>query len=151
MANPCWYTLVLRYGTNRFYLAPRASITIDEGNDLESQDDSSSGCAGCGSPTNRSWKFKAYFDGACDLSSAWTLFNQLQAFLDAACAASADITIERTVCNETPLVYQVKKANLRMTDTHLQRIAKPRQLVMEIKLELAAWVQTGEGAVLVGA
>lgn len=149
MARPCWYTLVLRYGTNKFYLAPRASITVEEDRDLESFDQDS-GCSTCGSPKNRTWKIKLYFDGGCDLVSAWSLYNLVQAFIDAGCLAG-DLTLERTVCRETPLVYQVKKAKLQMTDTHLQRSGRPRTLSMNVEFALTSWVIAGEGAVLVGA
>lgn len=147
----CWYTLVLRYGTNRFYLAPRASITVEEDRDLEQiLDGDSDGCKTCDDEGDREWKLRLYFNGGCDLRSAWSLHDSLKAFLEAACTAG-DLTIERTVCRETPLVYEVKKAKLRMVDVVLQRSARPRMLSMELTLELGSWVEAGEGAVLVGA
>lgn len=146
LAN-CYYTLVLRYDTNRFYLAPISSISIEEDRDLETIDDA--GCATCGAISDRTWKIKANFV-SCDLASAWALFNRLQAFINAGCE-NGDLTIERTVCRETPLVYEVKKVRMRMTDSHLQRIARPRVLAMFIEFDLKVWVEEGEGAVLVGA
>lgn len=146
----CRYTLVLRYGTNKFYLAPRFSIDVVEtSGDFESLSDSSKGCSTCGSNPDRTWHFKAHFVGGCSLASAWSLYNALQAFLDAGCSAG-DLTIERTVCDEAPLVYQIKKADVRMIDVINQYI-KQRVLTMDITLSLTAWVETGEGAVLVGA
>lgn len=150
MASPCWYTLVLRYGTNKFYLAPRASIVVEEDRDLETISGDSNPCKTCDDSEDREWKVKLYFNGGCDLRSAWALHDLLKAFLDAACLAG-DLTIERTVCRETPLVYEVKKARLRMVDVILQRLASPRTLSMELTLELGAWIEAGEGAVLVGA
>lgn len=144
----CWYTLVLRYGSNKFYLAPRASISIVEERDLETLA-TDKACATCGSTVDRTWKLKAIFDGGCDLISAWSLYRSLEAFLAAAC--DSDLTVERTVCRETPLVYKVTKTKLEMTDTDWQRSGRPRVLSMKIELELKAWVEEGEGAVLVGA
>lgn len=147
----CRYTLVLRYGTNKFYLAPRSSITISEGNDLEALANSGTagGCATCGSKQDRTWTLKVYF-GSCSLASAQALFNSVKAFIDAGCA-NGDLTIERTVCDEVPLVYQVRHGQVRMADTLLQLVSRPRAIVMELTLELVAWVEQGEGAVLVGA
>lgn len=156
MSTPCWYTLVLRYNTYKFYLAPRASIFVEESTDLESFSGSGSGsggggdCATCGQELDRTWTVKLRFLGGCDMVSAWALFRRLEAFLTAGCSAG-DFTIERTVCGETPLVYKIKKAKARMVDVVSQRVGAPRLLSIEITFELTAWVTAGEGAVLVGA
>lgn len=145
----CWYTLVLRYSNLKFYLSPRSSIVVVEDRDLESLDDKIS-CGTCDSYKPATWKITANFKGSCSLASAWSLFRSLEAFLEAACDAGGDLTIERTVCGETPLVYKVTKTSLRMVDTPSQW-GSPRVLKMEVIFSLTAWVETGEGAVLVGA
>lgn len=146
----CWYTLVLRYSDQKFYLSPRSGIIVAEDRDLESVggSDGKTGCKTCGKYQPDTWKVVANFKGSCSLDSAWALFRALEAFLEAAC--DYDLTIERTVCGETPLVYQVSNASLRMVDT-LSQWGRPRVLKMEVVFTLAAWVDTGEGAVLVGA
>lgn len=142
----CTYTLLLHYDKYKFYLAPKISLEVQEDNDLESLTDS--GCATCGSAKDRTWKLKLHFLGNCSLASAWALFNQLQAFLQAGCE-HGDLLIERSVCDEDPLVYQVTKAILRMTDV-INQYTRQRVLTMELTLSLTAWVAEGEGAVLVG-
>lgn len=144
----CIYTLLLRYDNNKFYLAPRFSIDVVEtSGDFETVDDS--GCADCGQPKDRTWHFKAHFEGGCSLASAWALYNQLQAFLNQACDPSKDLIVSRRVCDETALEYKVTKASVKMVDV-INQYLKQRVLTMDITLELTAWVQTGEGAVLVG-
>lgn len=150
----CWYTLLLRYSDQKFYLSPRASIVIAEDRDLESIEDKA-GCAGCSGYQPSTWKVTANFKGSCSLAGAWALFRALEAFLQDACAADPetgqvpDLIIERTVCGETPLVYEVSKVSLRMVDT-LSQWGRPRVLKMELVFSLQAWVEEGEGAVLVG-
>lgn len=151
----CWYTLLLRYNDQKFYLSPRSSIVIVEDRDLESVDTDKKGCAGCGKYQPDTWKVVANFKGSCSLEAAWILFRALESFLEDACEADPvtgqvpDLIIERTVCGETPLVYKVTKTSIRMVDT-LSQWGRPRVLKMEITLGLAAWVEAGEGAVLVG-
>lgn len=145
---PCWYTLLLRYNDQKFYLSPRASIVVVEDRDLESIKDAT-GCKTCGKYQPDTWKITANFKG-CSLEAAWSLFRALEAFLEAECTADGDLVIERTVCGEIPLVYEVSKVSLRMVDTGSQW-GRPRVLKMEIIFTLAAWVEEGEGAVLVGA
>jgi hypothetical protein len=140
----CRYTLLLRYGTNKFYLAPRSSVLdVEEDKDLETVEDTS--C--CGQARNRTWKIKAHFLGNCSLASAWALFNSLQIFLNAACAS--DLIIERTVCDEPALIYKVTKVSPRMTDV-INQYTKQRVLTMEITFSLTTWIEAGNGAVLVG-
>lgn len=152
---PCWYTLLLRYNDQKFYLSPRSSIIIAEDRDLESVAEGK-GCGSCGKYQPDTWKVVANFKGSCSLDSAWALFRALEAFLEGACEADPetgqvpDLIIERTVCGETPLVYKVTKTSLRMVDT-LSQWGRPRVLKMELVFNLAAWVEAGEGAVLVGA
>jgi hypothetical protein len=142
----CRYTVLLRYDDQRYYLAPRHSISLDEGRDFESVDDSSE-CDTCGVDQDRTWKFLAHFT-SCDLYGAQAMYNSLTGFLEAACAS--DLVIERRVCNEPVLVYKVKKARARMGDTLGQRLGRPRLLSMELTFELTTWIDDGDGVVLVG-
>lgn len=135
----CRYTLLLRYGSNRFYLAPRVNIEIEE--NLEQVETAS--C--CGSLKNRTWTIKAHFVGNCSLATAWALFRALETFLDEAC--SEDLVLERTVCDEPALIYKVTKVTPRMVDVINQYI-KQRILTMEITFGLTTWTETGEGAVI---
>lgn len=152
---PCWYTLLLRYNDQKFYLSPRASIVVVEDRDLETIQDSK-GCGSCSGWKPDTWKVVANFKGSCSLESAWSLFRALEAFLEDACEVDSttgqkpDLIIERTVCGETPLVYKITKTSLKMVDT-LSQWGRPRVLKMEIVFSLVAWVEAGEGAVLVGA
>lgn len=143
----CYYTLLFHYNDQRYYLAPRYSIQIVEDTDLETVKDS--GCSSCGGkPQDRSWGFKVNFEGGCDLASAWILYNQFIAFWNAACVAGADMLVERTVCDEPALVYKVTNVKATMADV-LNQYLKQRVLTMKVTLELTAWIQAGEGAVVV--
>jgi hypothetical protein len=142
----CRYTLVLHYGTNKFYLAPRASIYVEEDRDMESLA-SAGECASCGGTPDRDWKLKLHFEGNCSSETAWAFYRRLQAFLDDAC--DSDLLIERSVCDETPLLYKVTRTQHRMTDIYNQYL-RNRLLTIEVVLSLTAWAVTGSGVVLVG-
>lgn len=142
----CWYTLLLRYSDQKFYLSPRSSIIVSEDRDLESVSDRI-GCSTCGKYQPDTWKITANFKGSCSLASAWSLFRQLESFLEDSC--DEDLIIERTVCGEIPLVFKVTKTSLRMIDT-ISQWGKPRVLKMEIIFSLQAWVEEEDGVVLVG-
>lgn len=144
----CYYTLLFHYNNQSYYLAPRKSIIVVEDTDLESVQDSK--CANCGStPADRTWGFIVNFEGGCDLASAWALFNQFMAFWNAACKASADMIVERQVCDEPALVYKVTNVKATMADV-INQYLRERVLTMKVTLTLTAWAPTGQGVVLVG-
>jgi hypothetical protein len=142
----CRYTLVLHYDTNKFYLAPRASIHVEEDRDMEALA-SSGGCTNCGGTPDRDWKLKLHFEGNCSSETAWAFYRRLQAFLDDAC--DSDLLIERSVCDETPLLYKVTRTQHRMTDIYNQYL-RNRLLTIEMLFSLTGWISTGSGVVLVG-
>lgn len=140
----CRYSLWLQYDNNKFYLSPRSSIGVEEESDFESVN-YGEGC--CAEALDRDWHFKLKFSGGCTVSGAWTLFNQLQAFLDQACVAATDLILYRQVCNETPLQYRVSKPKAHMIETRTQWYGI---LSMDLLVTLAQWPPDGVGVVEVG-
>lgn len=142
----CRYQLWLQYDNNKFWLSPRYSIAVEEETDFEAVN-FGGGC--CGDVIDRTWHFKLRFVGACDLASAWALYNQLQNFLDQACATQVDLLLNRQVCDETVLTYRVTKPQAHMIET-ITQFQQPRILTIDLVVTLNVWVEAGDGAVLVG-
>lgn len=144
-----WYKLWLQYDNNFFYLSPRASIYVEEPNDMETlTNNASSGCVGCGATPDRTFKFNVFFENDCSLASAWVLYNSLVAFINLAC--NKDLLLYRQVQDETPLVYKVTSSNIHMVDPQSQYSGSRKVLSMEVTFGLTVWPPVGVGLVKVG-
>lgn len=141
------YSLLLRYGTNKFWLSPRVSIGVEESSDFDTPDQSSQTCGGllCSDIQTTTYKFVLYFVGNCSLKSAWALYSQLVTFLQQGC--TTDLILERRVQDEDPLVFKVTKAVPQMVDT-ITQFTQERILKINLALSLKAWDPSG--AILVG-
>jgi len=142
----CRYTLWLQYDVNKFYLAPRSSILVEEETDFEQLQFAGDCCAKI---ANRDWHFKLHFVSGCDtLLTAWTMFQRLEIFLDVAC--SQDLTINRKVCDESLLVYKITNPRATMVETNTQLYARPRSLTIDLVLGMQVWPPDGMGVVSLG-
>ena len=130
----CRYTL--KIGT--LYLAPRKSIAIVESADFEKLADESqaSDCAtACSNNSKREFGFTIHFLGGGSLDSAWSLYNQLKAQLLLAC--TQQVLLQRRVCDEDILEYQVTGGSTRMVDT-INQFTCERVLTIEFTVKLKA-------------
>lgn len=142
----CYYKLYLQFDVNKFYLAPRNSLLVEEAKDFEQVSyDSACGCSD--NIKDRTWNFTLYFRD-CNLQNAWILYNRLGAFLVAGCAAG-DMTLNRQVCNESLQTHLVSQPQIRMVDTVTQFLRQPI-LKIDFKLQLDVWPPAGVGEVVIG-
>ena len=133
------------------YLAPRASIMVEESNDFEQLTGADAACGGCGFSGSRTFKFTIHFIGGCSLQTAWNLYNRLQTAL---CATNEDgtpkdILLERRVYDETPLIYKITKNTMRMVDV-INQYLRTHILSIEFVVTLVAWPPEGTGEVILG-
>lgn len=142
----CRYSLWLQYSDQKFYLAPRFSIAVEEESDFETVN-YGGGC--CGDILGRDWHFGVKFVGNCSLASAFALNAQLQAFLDKACDDMVDLILYRRVCDETALQYKVSKPRVHMVDT-ITQFTRQRILSMDLIVALSQWPPDNTGVVEVG-
>lgn len=137
------YQLYLQYDDQKFWLAPKSSITVEEPADMETVD-FGGGC--CGDVIDRTWHFKLRFLGNCSLASAWALYNALLTFLENACASNTDLLLNRVVWDEPVLTFRVTKPQAKMLDPNTQYI-RERILSIDLVLTLNEWT-VPDGVVL---
>lgn len=150
--NGKYYKLVIGTGTDAFYLAPRASIGVEESSNFEQLVNADAACGGCGFSGSRTFTFTIYFEGGCSLRSAWSLYSALQ---EALCVTNEDgtpkdILLERRVYDEDPLIYKITKNSMRMVDVVNQYTAQ-HILSIEFIVTLVQWPPEGVSEVVLGA
>lgn len=139
MSSKCYYQLKI----GDLWLAPRASITVIESDDFEAltPKDEGSGCANCGGDnaiSRREIVIKLRYRGRGSLATAWHMYNQTEAVLNAGCALNLQIGFERRVCDEPWLKYNIRSSYQRQVDTWSQRTCD-RILTVELHLNLVAY------------